>query len=218
MTNIGNTNEIIKEPNLIYKYLDQLNFIEDKSGINGRYIVIAIFSCFIIVFIGVLESAITNLVGIFIPAYLSLKAIDSLDNDVEKQWITYWILFWIFSFIDYLAFIIIQYIPFYYSIKYLILVWLFLPNFKGAAFLYDAYIYNISIKIQSFINFYFQPKKKKKEPLQEVSAPDLIKINKPDASFLQNASFKSSSMDETYDLNDQKHKKSSSLDSYNEKK
>ena len=66
MTNIGNTNEIIKEPNLIYKYLDQLNFIEDKSGINGRYIVIAIFSCFIIVFIGVLESAITNLVGIFI--------------------------------------------------------------------------------------------------------------------------------------------------------
>ena len=82
---------------LSHKYKEQLNIIEDKIGIDGQYIIYVLLTLSIIVFLGIFESAITNFVGIIFPSYLSLRAIETLEADMEKQWITYWIIFSLFS-------------------------------------------------------------------------------------------------------------------------
>ena len=133
---------------LSHKYKEQLNIIEDKIGIDGQYIIYVLLTLSIIVFLGIFESAITNFVGIIFPSYLSLRAIETLEADMEKQWITYWIIFSLFSIVDNFVWIFITYFPFYYFVKYLILVYMFLPNFQGAILIYDSIINDIFKKIE----------------------------------------------------------------------
>ena len=165
MTSVSFTTEKREESTLFKKYNQQVMIIEDKTGINGKYIVIGLLSSLVIVFLGFFDTSIINLVCILLPGFFSLKAIETLENDIEKQWITYWVLFSLFSIVDNLALLIIRYIPFYYVIKFIILVWMFLPNFQGAAFLYDAYIHDIVKKLISIIDNYNPKNNKTSEPL-----------------------------------------------------
>ena len=57
-----------------------------------------------------------------------------------KQWLTYWAVFGIFSFIDLFSSGALKFIPFYFVIKIVFLIWLFMPNTKGATKIYDNII------------------------------------------------------------------------------
>jgi receptor expression-enhancing protein 5/6 len=152
MTSISTTTEKNDESVLFHKYKEQIKILQDKTGVNGRFIIIGLLSCGIIVFLGIFDSFITNLVGTILPAYLSMKSIETLETDLEKQWITYWVLFSFFNLLDKFSMIFIFYLPYYYFIKYLFLVWLFLPNFNGAAFLYDVFLSNHFKKVEAIVD------------------------------------------------------------------
>jgi receptor expression-enhancing protein 5/6 len=79
----------------------------------------------------------TNLLGFAYPAYASFKAIESADKDDDTQWLTYWVVFSVFSLVEIAADLIEHYIPLYYPFKFAFLIYLFAPQTQGAQFLYQ---------------------------------------------------------------------------------
>ncbi|KAJ1961406.1 ER membrane protein DP1/Yop1 [Dispira parvispora] len=83
---------------------------------------------------------ITNLVGYVYPAWSSLYAIESPGKDDDTQWLVYWTVFSFFNVIEYFSNVLLYWIPFYYVFKLVVLLWLSLPQTRGAEYLYQAYI------------------------------------------------------------------------------
>ena len=160
MSSVCTTIEKKDESVLLHKYREQVKLVEDKTGINGKYLITGMLSVGLLVFLGVFEAFLTNLSGTLLPAYLSLKSIESLESDIEKQWITYWVVFSAYNLLDKFAVFFIFYFPFYYFIKYLILAWLFLPNFNGAAYFYDKALLKWFKKLEAIVEKQNGSKKK----------------------------------------------------------
>jgi receptor expression-enhancing protein 5/6 len=115
--------------------------LADKAGVPSGYIATgAIVTGFLFVFLGVGASLITDAVGIFYPAYMSFKAIESPEADDDKLWLTYWVVFAIYGFADRFLDFVFFWVPFYYPIKLLVLITLFWPQTRFAVLLYDRVI------------------------------------------------------------------------------
>ena len=82
----------------------------------------------------------TNLVALAFPAYASFQAIESEGTEDDVQWLTYWIVYAVFSIPEAFADILEEYFTFYYPLKLAFSVWLFAPNTRGAEFLYNKFI------------------------------------------------------------------------------
>ena len=129
------------QQNPILKKVDEnLKIIVDKTGIQGKYIMIALGVALLFTIIGFLDKYITCLVGILLPTFFSIKAIESKEEDDDKLWLTYWTIYALFSFLDLFVGWILKIIPFYFIIKLVFLVWCFMPNTKGAIIVYDKII------------------------------------------------------------------------------
>jgi len=80
---------------------------------------------------------VSNLVGWALPAYLSFKAIESPSPHDDVQWLTYWVVFGFFNFLESLALsVVLYYVPWYFAFKSAFIVWLQLPAFRGAQTIY----------------------------------------------------------------------------------
>ncbi len=82
----------------------------------------------------------TNLIGIAYPTLRSIQALESPQEDDDKQWLTYWCIFGIFSVMDEFSCCILHYIPFYFFIKVCIFIWLFNPATQGATLIYEKIV------------------------------------------------------------------------------
>ena len=80
---------------------------------------------------------ISDLMGFFYPAYMSFKAIDSVDTADNTQWLTYWVVFSLFSIVESTASVLTAFIPFYFYIKCGFFLWLYHPKFQGAQMVYN---------------------------------------------------------------------------------
>ncbi|TFK71741.1 hypothetical protein BDN72DRAFT_418271 [Pluteus cervinus] len=90
-------------------------------------------------FINPLASPVSNLVGWALPAYLSFKAIESPSPSDDVQWLTYWVVFGFFNFLESFALrLVLYYVPWYYVFKTIFILWLQLPAFRGAQVTYFA--------------------------------------------------------------------------------
>ena len=118
----------------------QAELVHEKTGIPAKYVLIGLAVCVASVVIGYLDTYITCLVGIVIPSICSIRAIETKDPEDDKQWLTYWVVYGIFTFIDLFSGFILKYVPFYFVLKILFLIWLFLPSFKGASIIYKTII------------------------------------------------------------------------------
>jgi len=89
---------------------------------------------------GIGASYITCLIGVAYPVFKSFLTLDQDDEEEEKQWLTYWVVFGCFNIVDHFAGFILHFIPFYYVLKLGFLVFLFHPKTKGATWVYDSYL------------------------------------------------------------------------------
>ena len=89
---------------------------------------------------GIGASYITCLIGVAYPAFRSFLTLDQENEEEEKQWLTYWVVFGAFNIVDHFAGFILHFIPFYYVLKLAFLVFLFHPKTKGATWVYDSYL------------------------------------------------------------------------------
>ena len=142
-----------QQKNPIIKKIDEHSkIIVDKTGIQGKYIMIALGVSLLFTIIGFLDKYITCLVGILLPTFFSIKAIESKEEDDDKLWLTYWTIYAVFSFLDLFVGWILKIIPFYFIIKLVFLVWCFMPNTKGAIIVYDKIIKPFFLKAKNEIN------------------------------------------------------------------
>ncbi|KAF7284484.1 hypothetical protein GWI33_022076 [Rhynchophorus ferrugineus] len=97
-----------------------LGSAEQKTGLDRLYI-----------FIG----------GIAVIAYMSIHAIESHNKEDDTKWLTYWVVFAIFSIVEYFADIIVGWFPLYWLIKCIFMVWLMIPTeFNGSLVIYKRIV------------------------------------------------------------------------------
>ena len=121
-------------------YEKEIILISKKTGVDGKIISSILIISSIFCFINIFSKYITCVVGVILPAYWSIKAIESPEYDDDKQWLTYWAIYGLFTILDQFANIILRIFPFYFIFKIIFLIWCFMPNTMGALFIYNKFI------------------------------------------------------------------------------
>ncbi|KAK7468420.1 ER membrane protein DP1/Yop1 [Stygiomarasmius scandens] len=97
-----------------------------------------------------LAAPVSTFVGWALPAYLSFKAIESPSPKDDIQWLTYWVVFGAFTFVESIALrVVLYYVPWYFAFKTLFIVWLQLPYFRGAETAYHVVLKPVLTNISS---------------------------------------------------------------------
>jgi len=118
-----------------YPYMNQ---IEQNTRVPKAW---AFLGTSVILLIGMLFNSlaapISNFIGWLLPAYLSFRALETKGADDDIQWLTYWVIFGFFNFLESIALgLVLYYFPFYYVFKTAFVIWLQLPATLGARTLY----------------------------------------------------------------------------------
>ncbi|KAL9347681.1 hypothetical protein Peur_059047 [Populus x canadensis] len=85
------------------------------------------------------------------PAYASIQAIERPSHRDNKQWLSYWILYSFISLFEITFLVFLQWFPLWGLIKLLVHMWLVLPVFNGATFVYENYMRDYR-KLNGFFN------------------------------------------------------------------
>ncbi|CAO1621623.1 unnamed protein product [Jaminaea pallidilutea] len=126
--------QIDKELN---KYPHLVQF-ERTTSVPKAYAAIGSVSLLtILIFFNIFAGFLTNLIGFAAPAYFSLRALESPQPQDDVQWLTYWVVFGFFTFIETFVNVILYWFPFYYTIKTFVVLYLMLPQTQGAKVVYS---------------------------------------------------------------------------------
>ncbi|XP_028765203.1 HVA22-like protein e [Neltuma alba] len=87
-----------------------------------------------------LHSLAGPVVTLLYPLYASVVAIESPSKLDDQQWLSYWILYSFLTLTEMLLQSILEWIPIWYDVKLVAVAWLVLPQFNGAAFLYERFV------------------------------------------------------------------------------
>ncbi|KAI9314911.1 TB2/DP1, HVA22 family-domain-containing protein [Dichotomocladium elegans] len=111
--------------------------IEARINIRKTYVAIGAVLLFLfLVYFNFAGQLLTGLMGWAYPAYESFKAVEVPGAHVKRQWFTYWSIFGLVQTLEYFSRSIVYWAPAYYVFKTLFLLWLALPQFKGAEMIY----------------------------------------------------------------------------------
>jgi receptor expression-enhancing protein 5/6 len=114
-----------------------INAVSQKYNVPRPYVSmgVAVF-LFLFVFVGLGASLFSQVIGFAYPAYASFKAIESPGTDDDTQWLTFWVVFAVFSMLENFADTLLWWFPLYYTFKVIFLLWCQSPLTRGAEFLY----------------------------------------------------------------------------------
>ncbi|OTA67848.1 hypothetical protein K449DRAFT_388647 [Hypoxylon sp. EC38] len=118
-----------------------LNNIEKQTSVPKVYAVIGVatlYFFFIVFNLG--GQLLTNFAGFVVPGYYSLAALFSAGKADDTQWLTYWVVFAFFCVLE-SALSVVYWFPFYYTFKFIFLLWLSLPIFSGAQLIFRSFIH-----------------------------------------------------------------------------
>ncbi|XP_043909926.1 receptor expression-enhancing protein 6 isoform X2 [Protopterus annectens] len=139
----------------VQKFLNEKNFVtdllamlEEKTGIKSNYIVTGTLSIFgLYVLFGYGATLLCSLVGFVYPAYYSIKAIESTDKEDDTKWLTYWVVYGVFSVAEFFSDIFLYWFPFYYVGKCIFLLWCMAPfSWNGSQVIYTRIIRPLFLK------------------------------------------------------------------------
>lgn len=115
----------------VFNNFEQRTQVPKSYAFIGGVVLLAILHS-----INAFASPVSNLVGWLLPAYLSVKAIESPGRNDDIQWLTYWVVFGFFTFTEGIALrLVLYYVPWYYALKSVFILWLQLPAFRVSSIL-----------------------------------------------------------------------------------
>ncbi|ELU09427.1 hypothetical protein CAPTEDRAFT_156801 [Capitella teleta] len=79
--------------------------------------------------------------GTLYPAYASYKAVKTKNVKEYVKWMMYWIVFALFTCVETVGDLFISWIPFYYELKIIFVLWLLSPATKGSSILYRKFVH-----------------------------------------------------------------------------
>ena len=129
--------KILRETESNLRKIPQLKKVQKATGVKIVYILLGAFVLSLVliyVFSGL--RALSMLVGTLYPGWASLKAIKSKDKEDDTFWLSYWVVFGIFSAFESITDILLFWIPFYELLKICFYFYLFSPQLKGALTMY----------------------------------------------------------------------------------
>ncbi|MED6107634.1 HVA22-like protein e [Stylosanthes scabra] len=74
------------------------------------------------------------------PLYASVVAIESPSKVDDQQWLAYWIIYSFLTLAEIVLESVLEWVIIWYDVKLLFVAWLVLPQFMGAAFLYERFV------------------------------------------------------------------------------
>jgi receptor expression-enhancing protein 5/6 len=98
----------------------------------------------------------SNIAGFVVPGYLSLKALSTASAKDDTELLTYWVVFAFLNVIEFWSKAILYWVPFYWFMKTIFLLYLALPQFGGAQVVYSTVVkpladkYILTAKSQEF--------------------------------------------------------------------
>ncbi|KAG7034862.1 HVA22-like protein f [Cucurbita argyrosperma subsp. argyrosperma] len=107
-----------------------------------------------------LDSIIGPGVMLLFPLYASIRAIESPSSLDDQQWLTYWVIYSFITLFELTFWKILAWIPLWGYLKLLACLWLVLPIFNGAAYIYENVVRKY-IKIGTYVNPNYPENQKK---------------------------------------------------------
>lgn len=152
---------VVQAQNKFFYYNEQLDKelakypvlvnLEQRTQVPKTYAVAGSVSLLVLLHLfNPLAAPISTLVGWALPAYLSFKAVESPSPKDDVQWLTYWVVFGFFTFVESIMLrVVLYYVPWYFAFKTLFIVWLQLPYFRGAEATYHTVLKPVLANISS---------------------------------------------------------------------
>merc|ERR1711997_905387 len=95
-----------------------LGTLSEKSNVKKEYIAYGIIGLIVAwLAFGWGGELLCNSIGFVYPAYCSIKALESRNKDDDTQWLMYWVVFAVFSVVEFFSDIIMGWVPFYWLTK-----------------------------------------------------------------------------------------------------
>ncbi|KAG5109413.1 hypothetical protein JHK82_038636 [Glycine max] len=103
------------------------------------------YRCFYIMgVLGTMARHLDTIIGpgvmLLYPLYASMRAIESPSTLDDQQWLTYWVLYSFMTLFELSTHKILAWFPIWGYLKLMFCVWLVLPMFNGAAYIYENYV------------------------------------------------------------------------------
>ncbi|XP_068666730.1 HVA22-like protein f [Aristolochia californica] len=106
-------------------------------------------------FLGAIARHFDALVGpglmLLYPLYASMRAIESPSTLDDQQWLTYWVLYSLITLFELSFWRFLRWFPVWPYMKLLFCLWLVLPIFNGAAYIYENFVRKY-VKIGSLVS------------------------------------------------------------------
>jgi len=109
-----------------------LNDVEKQTSVPKVYMVLGVGALyFFLIFFNIGGEFLTNVAGFAIPGWYSMAALFSTSKTDDTQWLTYWVVYAFLTVFE-SAISAVYWFPFYYTFKFVLLLWMSLPQFGGA--------------------------------------------------------------------------------------
>ncbi|PSK39277.1 hypothetical protein C7M61_001882 [Candidozyma pseudohaemuli] len=129
--------------------IQPLQVFEQQTGLPRSYAVLGFgVLYFVVIFLNVggVGQLLSNVAGFVIPGYFSLIALETTGKDDDTELLTYWVVFAFFNVIEFWSRAILYWVPFYFFLKTIFLLYIGVPAFGGAKIIYTTVIQPFSRK------------------------------------------------------------------------